>query len=50
MKTYGPPLAEGEKRKPPMEISGVAGTGVREAMRAALAEMDRTRAAEREFA
>jgi GTP-binding protein len=50
MKTYGPPLADGEKRRAPMEISGVAGTGVREAMRAALAEMDRTRASEREFA
>ena len=50
MKTYGPPLADDEKRRAPMEISGVAGTGVREAMRAALAEMDRTRAAEREFA
>ena len=50
MRSYGPPLPEGEKRRPPMEISGVAGTGVREAMRAALAEMDRTREAEKELA
>ena len=48
MKTYGPPLADGAKRPPPMEISGVTGAGVREALRAALAEMDRARAATKE--
>jgi GTPase len=49
MRSYGPPVEEGEKRRL-MEISGVAGTGVREALRAALVEVDRTRAAEREEA
>jgi len=47
MRSYGPPVAEGARRRPPLEISGVSGAGVREALRAALAEVDRTRAAER---
>jgi GTP-binding protein len=47
MRTYGPPVADGERRRPPLEISGVSGAGVREALRAALAEVDRTRAREK---
>ena len=47
MRTYGPPVAEGERRSAPLEISGVSGAGVRAALRAALAEVDRTRAAEK---
>ncbi len=47
MRTYGPPVEDGERRRPPLEISGVSGAGVREALRAALAEVDRTRAAEK---
>jgi GTP-binding protein len=46
MRSYGPPVEEGEKRRL-LEISGVSGAGVREALRAALVEVDRTRAAER---
>ena len=46
MRTYGPP---GDRRRP-LELSAVSGAGVREALRAALAEVDRARAAERETA
>jgi GTP-binding protein len=49
MRSYGPAVEEGTKRKL-MELSGVSGAGVREALRAALVEVDRTRAAEREAA
>ena len=49
MRTYGPPVAAGARR-PPLEMSAVSGAGVREALWAALAEVDRTRAAEREAA
>jgi GTP-binding protein len=49
MRTYGPAVEDGAKRRP-LEISGVSGAGVREALRAALAEVDRTRATEREAA
>ena len=50
MRTYGPPVEDGERRRAPLEISGVSGAGVREALRAALAEVDRTRAAEKAIA
>jgi GTP-binding protein len=46
MRSYGPPVGEGERRRL-LELSAVSGAGVREALRAALAEIDRSRAAER---
>ena len=44
MRTYGPRPAEGSNRRL-VELSAVSGAGVRDALRAALAEMDRARAA-----
>ena len=49
MRTYGPPLEDGARRRP-LELSAVSGAGVREALRAALAEVDRARNAVRETA
>jgi GTP-binding protein len=48
MRDHGPPLAAGAKRAPPLELSAVAGRGVKEVLRAALAaiEADRARQAE----
>ena len=49
MRSYGPPVEDGSRRRL-WELSGVSGAGVREALRAALAEVDRTRAKEAELA
>ena len=49
MRSYGPPVEDGSRRQL-RELSGVSGAGVREALRAALAEVDRTRAKEAELA
>jgi GTP-binding protein len=46
MRTYGPPLAAGAKRAPPLELSAVAQRGVREVLRAALAAIEASRARE----
>jgi GTP-binding protein len=43
MRRYGPPLAEGVKRAPPLDLSAVAGRGVKEALRAVLAAVDANR-------
>ncbi len=40
MRTYGPPIAPGAKRAAPLELSAVAGRGVKEALRAVLAAID----------
>ena len=40
MRTYGPPIAAGAKRAAPLELSAVAGRGVKEALRAVLAAID----------
>jgi GTP-binding protein len=40
MRGYGPPLAAGAKRAPPLALSAVAGRGVKEVLRAALAAID----------
>jgi len=45
MRSYGPPLAAGARRRPPLQISAVAGVGLREALRAALADAARAREA-----
>ncbi len=44
MRSYGPPLAEAAKRAPPLELSAVAGRGVKEALRATLAAIEAGRA------
>ncbi len=46
MRTYGPPLAAGAKRAAPLELSAVAGRGVKDVLRAALAAIDAGRAQE----
>jgi GTP-binding protein len=46
MRSYGPPVEAGARRKL-MEMSAVSGQGVRDVLRAALAEMDRTREREK---
>ncbi|MFZ1962137.1 MAG: GTPase ObgE [Roseiarcus sp.] len=46
MAKLGPPLAEGAKRAPPLELSAVAGRGVKDVLRATLAAIDASRAAE----
>ena len=46
MRTYGPPLADGERRAAPLEISAVAQRGVIEMLRAARAAIEATRAKE----
>jgi GTP-binding protein len=46
MRTYGPPLAAGARRAPPLELSAVAHRGVVEALRAALAVIDTARTLE----
>ncbi len=43
MRSYGPPLEDGGRRRI-LELSAVTGAGVRDALRAALAELDRARA------
>ncbi len=43
MRSYGPPLEDGGRRRI-LELSAVTGAGVRDALRAALAEVDRARA------
>jgi GTP-binding protein len=45
MRSYGPQVEDGSRRRL-WELSGVSGAGVREALRAALAEVDRARAEE----
>ncbi|MGD1017252.1 MAG: GTPase ObgE [Roseiarcus sp.] len=40
MRGYGPPLAPGAKRAPPLALSAVAGRGVKEVLRSALAAID----------
>ena len=50
MRTYGPPLAAGAKRAPPLDLSAVAHRGVTEALRAALAAIDSARAQEKKQA
>jgi len=47
MRSYGPSLAEGERRMPPLDLSAVAHKGVAEVLHAALDEVLRTRAGER---
>ncbi len=46
MRGHGPPLAEGAERAPPLELSAVAGRGVKEVLRAALAAIEAGRARE----
>ncbi len=46
MRAYGPPLAAGAKRAAPLELSAVAGRGVKDVLRAALAAIDAGRAQE----
>ncbi len=46
MRTYGPPLAAGATRAAPLELSAVAGRGVKDVLRAALAAIDAGRAQE----
>jgi GTP-binding protein len=46
MRSYGPPIAAGAKRGAPLELSAVAGRGVKEVLRAALAAIDAGRAQE----
>jgi GTPase len=49
MRSYGPAVEDGSRRRL-LELSGVSGAGVREALRAALVEVDRTRVKEKELA
>src|SRR5277367_4981567 len=46
MRTYGTPIAPGAKRPPPLDLSAVAGRGVTEVLRAALKEVEASRARE----
>jgi GTP-binding protein len=46
MRTYGPPIAPGVKRPPPLDLSAVAGRGVKEVLRAALKEVEASRSRE----
>ncbi len=46
MRGYGPPLAAGAERAPPLELSAVTGRGVKEVLRAILAAIDAGRTAE----
>ena len=45
MRTYGPPVGEGERRPAPLELSAVAHRGVTEVLRGALDAVERARAA-----
>src|SRR5271155_2364562 len=45
-RTYGTPIAPGAKRPPPLDLSAVAGRGVTEVLRAALKEVEASRARE----
>ena len=40
MRAYGPPLAQGQKRAPPIALSAVTGRGVVEVLRAAMAAIE----------
>jgi len=44
MRAYGPPVADGARRAPPLDLSAVAHRGVTEVLRAALKAADATRA------
>ena len=44
LRSYGPPVAEGQRRAPPLELSAVAHRGVTEVLRAALDAAELTRA------
>ena len=44
MRTYGPSLTPGAKRPPPLDLSAVAGQGVKEVLRAAMNEVEASRA------
>ena len=46
MRTYGPPIAPGAKRPPPLDLSAVAGRGVTEVLRTALKEVEASRSRE----
>jgi GTP-binding protein len=46
MRTYGPPIAPGAKRPPPLDLSAVARQGVTEVLRAALREVEASRSQE----
>src|SRR5271156_3772575 len=46
MRTYGPTIAPGAKRPPPLDLSAVAGRGVTEVLRAALKEVEASRSRE----
>lgn len=46
MRSYGPPLPAGAKRPAPLDLSAVAGRGVKDVLRATLATIDADRAAE----
>jgi len=48
MRSYGPSLAAGGRRPPPLELSAVAHRGVTEALRAALAIIDTAKAQEKQ--
>jgi len=47
MRGYGPPVEDGVKRQPPIELSAVAGRGVKDVLRAALAAVEVERAREK---
>ena len=46
MRSYGPPLAEGEKRAPPLQLSSAANRGVTEALRSLVRIIDAAKVAE----
>ena len=46
MRAYGPTLAEGERRKPPLMLSAATRLGVNEALRALASNISVARAAE----
>jgi len=50
MRSYGPPVVEGEKRRPPMLISAAAHQGVTEALRGLIRVIDDAKAADGDLA
>ena len=46
MRSYGPPLPPGARRRPPLELSAVSRKGVTELLRAAMEAVEKSRAAE----
>ena len=46
VRSYGPPVPEGEKRRPPMQISAAAHLGVTDALRGLAAVIDAAKADE----